>query len=142
MGIHPYGLFGTNESNNPFGPDYELKRQLAARQAQLSELSRKDSLSSDDEKRRSQLNNAVNQLQNRINKAAGNNPTANSRLSESKSPDFKSSIDTAEGKVIVKSPATTSRASAIYPKPIANTTPVQKNIPNDHLKGFFLDLKI
>lgn len=135
MGIHPYGLFGTNESNNPFGSDYELRRQLATRQAQLSALSSKDTLSSDEEKRKNQLTNAVNQLSNRINKTAPTehhsseqNKAAVKNTTANTNPNAKAYINSPDGVVIAKTPSTMK----------ANpTTPSE-----DYLKGFFLDIKI
>jgi len=145
MGIHPYGLFGTNESNTPFGSDYELRRQLAARQAQLNALNKRESLSDNELKQKDQLTNAVNHLSSKINKAAGTNPTASiSSSSDSRSnsistkgttPATQSDSIPPEGRVVVKSPSGSAIPSS---GSHASTMPAS----GDHLKGFFLDLKI
>lgn len=138
MGIHPYGLFGTNESNNPFGADYELKRQLAARQAQLSELSNKSQLTPNDEKRKEQLQNAVNQLTNRLYKDSStasdspkNERSTNAPTNET--PQKNVAKIYAEGTVTPKA-----TSAGVYGK--NQSSPNTLN--NDYLKGFFLDLKI
>ena len=156
MGIHPYGLFGTNESNNPFGSDYELKRQLAARQAQLDALNSRQSLSDDDKKRQGQLNNAVNQLQNRINKAAGANTQA-AADSYKKGASYQSSASDAQtnasddGIIIAKSQSGNTLSakpeslsvSSLYARPQNSAGQTTASNPGgDYLKGFFLDLKI
>lgn len=144
MGIHPYGLFGTNESNNPFGSDYELKRQLAARQAQLNALSKKDTLSSEDEKRKSQLNNAVNQLSTRINRTAPKTDSGpfNDESDITKSPSLVSSPD---GRIIAKSPSPVSSSYGMFVAKSPSTVTTTDYSPkrnDDYLKGFFLDIKI
>lgn len=126
MGIHPYGLFGTTQSNNSFGRDYELKRQLSARQEQLLALNNKQELTSDEEKRKVMLTNAINHLSTRIDKI--NNPTNNSQNEEAAKP---ASI----------SPASkTASLPSVYSS--KDGTVIAKSPSQDYLKGFFVDLKI
>lgn len=139
MGINPYGLFSGLESNNSSGSDYELRRQLQARQSQLEELSRKQSLSDADNRKREQLNNAISQLSGRLERR--NNPgqssvpdnavtriPSNNNQSVSKPSNNPYTQNFTEGTVLAKSP---------YKAPSA-----ADNVSSDYLKGFFLDIKI
>ena len=67
MAINPYGLFGSGQSGNPYNDrNYELKRQLEARQHQLSELDKMPSLSAAQQEKRQQLLHAVDQLSGKL----------------------------------------------------------------------------
>ena len=138
MGIKPYGLFGVGESNTTFGPGYEIKRQLAARQAQLDALSGKEVLSPDEQKRKEQLTNTVNQLNDTLNRRTAPKPDRiindsntvpknTSPKPPNSAPTAPNSMTFAEGSVIPKS---------LYRSPATATQ------NSDYLKGFFLDLKI
>lgn len=132
MGIHPYGLFGTYESNNPFGADYEVRHQLDARKSQLDALSKKEKLTEDEEAKKEQLNKAITTLQSRLgegviySKSSASTPSSISKTSEANNPAIQNHE---EGKVIPKS---------TYSVPGKNSS----SDPNSYLKGFFVDLKI
>ena len=131
MGIHPYGLFGTTESNNSFGRDYELRRQLSARQGQLDALNNKKELNSDDEKLKVMLTNAVNQLSTRIDKI--NNPTTLPKQQETASP---------ASNITARNAASIAAVYSSSDGTVVNKTQSPKTSNPDYLKGFFVDLKI
>ena len=69
MGIDTYGLFSRMQSDTAYsGRSYELRHQLEVRKEQLDTLNSKESLSSEQLKKRNQLQSAVNHLQNSLNK--------------------------------------------------------------------------
>ena len=63
MAINSFGLFNSGQSGSPYeGRNYELQRQLQARQQQLGELERMPSLSAAQQEKREQLLHAVDHL--------------------------------------------------------------------------------
>ena len=67
MAINPYGLFNNGPSGSPYNDkNYELKRQLEARQQQLSDLDKMPSLNAAQQEKRQQLLHAVDQLSGRL----------------------------------------------------------------------------
>lgn len=142
MGIHPYGLFGTTESNNAFGANYELKRQLQTRKAQLDELSKKESLSDSDLKRQEQLTNTVSKLSDKLNKTSEtDNYNSNRRTFVegtviAKPSPYANAISNQNANTTVNSQIAKVTANNQAAKPPVN------NIDNSYLKGFFLDIKI
>ena len=60
MGINSYGLFGNSQPGSSYNDrNYELQRQLQARQQQLGDLDRMPSLSAAQQEKRQQLLHAV-----------------------------------------------------------------------------------
>lgn len=69
MGINAYGLFSQMQSDTVYsGRSYELRRQLDVRKEQLDTLNSRDTLSTDQLKKRDQLQSAVNHLQSSLSK--------------------------------------------------------------------------
>ena len=67
MAINSYGLFNSGQSGSPYGDrNYELQRQLQARQQQLSDLDKMPVLSSAQQEKRRQLLNAVDTLSGKL----------------------------------------------------------------------------
>lgn len=140
MGIHPYGLFGTYESNTPFGKNYEIQHQLDVRQAQLNALSKKTNLSDDDIAKKEQLNKTINMLSNKLGNNASTAATSQSNANENSfTQQTKNASHTIagskaifpEGSVISKN-----QNAGIY-------SPTQvTSQDSSYLKGFFIDLKL
>ncbi len=67
MAINSFGLFNSGQSGSPYeGRNYELQRQLQARQQQLGELERMPSLSAAQQEKREQLLHAVDHLSGKL----------------------------------------------------------------------------
>ncbi|MCR5302267.1 MAG: hypothetical protein K6E49_07480 [Lachnospiraceae bacterium] len=67
MGINSYGLFSSGQPGGSYGDrNYELQRQLQARQQQLSDLERMPVLSAAQQEKRQQLLNAVDTLSGKL----------------------------------------------------------------------------
>ncbi len=67
MGINSYGLFGSNQNGSSYNSrNYELQRQLEARQHQLDDLDKMPSLSAAQQEKRKQLLHAVDHLSDRL----------------------------------------------------------------------------
>lgn len=129
MGIHPYGLFGTYESNTPFGKNYEIQHQLDVRTAQLNALSKKTNLSDDDIAKKEQLNKTVNMLSSKLNNNSSTTASAALATSANKAvTDNKTTFP--EGSVISKN----QNAGIYSPNQVVNK--------DSYLKGFFIDLKL
>lgn len=165
MGIHPYGLFGTYESNTPFGKNYEIQHQLDVRQAQLNALSKKTNLSDDDIAKKEQLNKTINMLSNKLGNNASTAATSQSNANENSfTQQTKNARNTSEthsvslGKnnnvsVSSASSATSTIAGskAIFPEGSVISknqnagiySPTQVTTQDSsYLKGFFIDLKL
>ena len=68
MGINSYGLFQNAQSGSSYNDrNYELQRQLQARQQQLGDLDRMPSLSAAQKEKREQLLHAVDHLSGKLN---------------------------------------------------------------------------
>ena len=159
MGINSYGLFGNNQPQGSYNDrNYELKRQLQARQQQLGELDRMPSLSAAQQEKRQQLLHAVDHLSEKINPKSG----------EASSSDLNSigRRDTQDGIVIPKNKMDVARAYASMdpnakrrPNPgyaqneYSNSGSVTYKNPgrydgtattpgDTYLKGFFVDIKL
>ena len=66
MGINSYGLFSGGSAGSPYNDrNYELQRQLQARQHQLDDLDKMPSLSPSQQAKRQQLLHAVDHLSDR-----------------------------------------------------------------------------
>ena len=140
MGIHPYGLFGTYESNTPFGKNYEIQHQLDVRQAQLNALSKKTNLSDDDIAKKEQLNKTINMLSNKLGNNASTAATSQSNANENSfAQQTKNASNTIAG------------SKAIFPEGSVVSKNQNAGIysPNQvtsqdasYLKGFFIDLKL
>lgn len=154
MGINSYGLFNSGQSGSPYNDrNYELKRQLEARQQQLGELDRMPSLSAAQLEKREQLLHAVDHLSGRIEgndthlNAVGRRDTEDgimipkSRMDASKAyqsitgqkpkrpnTGYAESEYTNSGKITYKNPGRYDGSA---------TTP-----QDTYLKGFFVDIKL
>ena len=70
MGINSYGLFNNGQPGSSYNDrNYELQRQLQARQQQLSDLDKMPVLSAAQQEKRQQLLKAVDHLSGRLNPA-------------------------------------------------------------------------
>lgn len=68
MGINSYGLFSGGSAGSPYNDrNYELQRQLQARQHQLDDLDKMPSLSPSQQAKRQQLLHAVDHLSGKLN---------------------------------------------------------------------------
>jgi hypothetical protein len=164
MGINSYGLFNNGQSGSPYSDrNYELQRQLEARQQQLSDLDKMPSLTARQQEKREQLLHAVDHLSGRLNPAPATKPATDTGSATS----GLNSIgrrDTEDGIVIPKSKMDAANA---YSKMTPNSRPragyaqneytnsgniTYKNpgrydgnatTPQDtYLKGFFVDIKL
>lgn len=156
MGIHPYGLFGTVQSNTPFGSDYEIKRQLETRRSQLDALSDKENLSEDDIAKKERLENTINMLSSKYDKQSTSVKKASNLYSSSKSTDSLSKASTVKNADnLTKANNLASTANVSYNgKLFTEGTVIAKKSndglygpnmtkeDNSYLKGFFVDLKI
>ncbi|MCR5590257.1 MAG: hypothetical protein K6F73_01865 [Lachnospiraceae bacterium] len=76
MGISSYGLFDNGQSGSPYNDrNYELQRQLQARQQQLSDLDKMPSLTAAQQEKRQQLLHAVDHLSGKLDPASGASKT-------------------------------------------------------------------
>ncbi|MCR5686828.1 MAG: hypothetical protein K6G58_02205 [Lachnospiraceae bacterium] len=67
MGINSYGLFDNGQNQGSYNSrNYELQRQLQARQQQLSDLEKMPSLSAAQQEKRQQLLHAVDHLSGKL----------------------------------------------------------------------------
>ena len=160
MGINSYGLFGGGRPQDSYNDrNYELQRQLQARQQQLGELDRMPSLSAAQQEKRRQLLNAVDHLTGELNPAKGTSASETSLNGIGRR-------DTEDGIVIPKNRMDVAKA-------YANMDPNAKKRPNPgyaqneysnsgsityknptrydggattpqdtYLKGFFVDIKL
>ncbi len=164
MSINSYGLFNNGQSGSPYSDrNYELQRQLEARQQQLSDLDKMPSLTARQQEKREQLLHAVDHLSGRLNPTPATKPASNTESATS----GLNSIgrrDTEDGIVIPKSKMDAANA---YSKMTPNSKPrtgyaqneytnsgniTYKNpgrydgnatTPQDtYLKGFFVDIKL
>ena len=114
MGINSYSLFNSGQSGSPYGDrNYELQRQLQARQQQLSDLDRMPVLSAAQQEKRQQLLNAVDHLSGRLEPKAASAGSSVSGTAAAGTPSVQSSPgsglnsigrrDTEDGIVIPKS---------------------------------------
>ena len=161
MGINSYGLFNNGQSGSPYNDrNYELKRQLEARQQQLNDLDKMPSLTARQQEKREQLLHAVDHLSGRLN------PPAPAKAAQENTSSLNSigRRDTEDGIVIPKSKMDVANA---YSKMTPNSRPrtgyaqneytnsgniTYKNpgrydgsatTPQDtYLKGFFVDIKL
>ena len=77
MGINSYGLFGNGQAGSSYNDrNYELQRQLQARQQQLSDLEKMPSLSAAQQEKRQQLLHAVDHLSGKLETVSGQAKTA------------------------------------------------------------------
>ena len=164
MGINSYGLFNNGQSGSPYSDrNYELQRQLEARQQQLNDLDKMPSLTARQQEKREQLLHAVDHLSGRLNPTPVTKPAANTESATS----GLNSIgrrDTEDGIVIPKSKMDVANA---YSKMSPNSRPRQGYAQNEYtnsgnityknpgrydgnattpqdtyLKGFFVDIKL
>lgn len=161
MGINSYGLFGGGQAGNEYsGRNYELQRQLQARQQQLGELDRMPSLSAAQQEKRKQLLNAVDHLSGELKPKSGSAGDTGQQLNSI------GRRDTEDGIVIPKNKMDVAKAYASM-DPNAKKRPnpgyaqneytnsgsiTYKNpgrydgsatTPGDtYLKGFFVDIKL
>ncbi len=160
MAINSYGLFNNGQSQSPYsGRNYELQRQLQARQEQLGELDRMPSLSAAQQEKRHQLLNAVDHLSNELDPTKG----VKSADSSLKAVGHR---DTEDGIVIPKNkmdaarayssmdPATKRRPATGYAQnEYSNSGAITYKNPSrydgsattpgdTYLKGFFVDIKL
>jgi len=161
MGINSYGLFGNSQPGGSYNDrNYELERQLKARQQQLGDLEKMPSLSAAQQEKRQQLLHAVDHLSQKLN------PTPVSDNPSDTGLNAVGRRDTEDGIVIPKNKMDAANA---YSKmdPRANARPksgyadsqysnsgavTYKNpgrydgtatTPQDtYLKGFFVDIKL
>ena len=164
MGINSYGLFNNGQSGSPYSDrNYELQRQLEARQQQLSDLDKMPSLTARQQEKREQLLHAVDHLSGRLNPTPATKPASNTESATS-GLNIIGRRDTEDGIVIPKSKMDAANA---YSKMTPNSRPragyaqneytnsgniTYKNpgrydgnatTPQDtYLKGFFVDIKL
>ena len=163
MGINSYGLFNNGQSGGPYSDrNYELKRQLEARQQQLSDLDRMPSLSARQQEKREQLLHAVDHLSGRINPPEATKPASNAESASGLNSIGRR--DTEDGIVIPKSKMDAANAySKMTPNQRPRTGYAQNEYTNSgnvtyknpgrydgsattpqdtYLKGFFVDIKL
>ena len=160
MAINSYGLFGGGQPGGSYsGRNYELQRQLKAREQQLGELDRMPSLSAAQQEKRQQLLHAVDHLNGELNPKTAPKPSDSSLNAIGRR-------DTEDGIVIPKNKMDVAKA-------YANMDPNAKRRPNPgyaqneytnsgsityknpqrydgsattpgdtYLKGFFVDIKL
>lgn len=163
MAINSFGLFGGDQPGGYNSRNYELQRQLQARQQQLGELDRMPSLSASQQEKRQQLLHAVDHLSGQLN------PKTDDTSRTSSSATGLNSIgrrDTEDGIVIPKNRMDVAKAYANM-DPAAKRRPTPGYAPNEYtnsgnityknpqrydgaattpgdtyLKGFFVDIKL
>ena len=165
MGINSYGLFGGQGAGSPYNDrNYELQRQLQARQHQLDDLDRMPSLSPSQQAKRQQLLHAVDHLTGRLNpKQDVTDATAESSASQRLNSIGRR--DTEDGIVIPKSkmdatsayakltPASGRSRTSYGDSEYSNSGSVTYKNPSrydgsattpgdTYLKGFFVDIKL
>ena len=165
MGINSYGLFNNGQSGSPYSDrNYELQRQLQARQQQLSDLDKMPVLSAAQQEKRQQLLHAVDHLSGKLNPAQSERQSA---VSPSAGLNSIGRRDTEDGIVIPKNKMEVTSAYSKMtgqnvnrrPKPgyaqneYSNSDQVTYKNPqrydgsattpgDTYLKGFFLDIKL
>ena len=160
MGINSYGLFNNGQSGSPYNDrNYELQRQLQARQQQLSDLEKMPSLSAAQQEKRQQLLHAVDHLSGRLNPEAkqsdpssGLKPIGRRDLEDGivipkSRMDASKAYSKMTGKTVQRTPGGyaqseyTNSGNVTYKNPgryDGNATTPQ----DTYLKGFFVDIKL
>ena len=161
MAINSFGLFGGGQPGSEYsGRNYELQRQLQARQQQLGELDRMPSLSAAQQEKRKQLLNAVDHLSGELNPKSASTEASSHQLNAI------GRRDTEDGIVIPKNKMDVAKAYANM-DPNARKRPNPGYVQNEYsnsgtityknpgrydgsattpgdtyLKGFFVDIKL
>ena len=166
MGINSYGLFNNGQSGSPYSDrNYELQRQLEARQQQLNDLDKMPSLTARQQEKREQLLHAVDHLSGRLNPpAAAPKTTGTDKASSVSGLNSIGRRDTEDGIMIPKSKMDAANAySKLTPNSRPRTGYAQNEYTNSgnityknpgrydgnattpqdtYLKGFFVDIKL
>ena len=161
MGINSYGLFNSGQSGSPYGDrNYELQRQLQARQQQLSDLDKMPVLSAAQQEKRRQLLDAVDHLSGKLDPKQDQNSsqikTGTDGLKSVGRRELEDGIVIAKPKMDAQNTASstgmrrrtgyaeneyTNSGSVTYKNPGrydgSATTP-----QDTYLKGFFVDIKL
>ena len=155
MGINSYGLFNNGQSGSPYNDrNYELQRQLQARQQQLSDLDKMPVLSAAQQEKRQQLLNAVDHLSGKLNPPkstqtpSSTDPSANLKSIGRREtedgiviPKPKMDVSNTRPRIGYASNEYTNSGNITYKNPgryDGNATTPQ----DTYLKGFFLDIKL
>ena len=155
MGINSYGLFNNGQSGSPYNDrNYELQRQLQARQQQLSDLDRMPVLSAAQQEKRQQLLNAVDHLSGKLNPPKTvQTPSSTAPSSDLKNigrretedgiviPKHKMDVSNTRPRIGYANNEYTNSGNITYKNPgryDGNATTPQ----DTYLKGFFLDIKL
>ena len=161
MVINSYGLFGGGQAGNEYsGRNYELQRQLQARQQQLGELVRMPSLSAAQQEKRKQLLNAVDHLSGELKPKSTSTGVSEQQLNAVGRRDREDGIVIPKNKMDVAKaydymdPNASKRPNPGYAKnEYSNSDSITYKNPgrydgsattpgDTYLKGFFVDIKL
>jgi len=127
-------LYNSNnyDYNSINDPNYDIKRQLSVRQAQLDKLNSYDNLSDDQLKRKQSLERTVETLTNKIEKKL--------TISDAGGSAPKTELSEKASALAPSSTVNIAKANAYPHKTFSEGTVIKKN--DAYLKGFFFDAKI